>query len=60
MLVIQSKKTTDYDTESSEIQNKIATDHDHHKYITIQEFKKLISENFNVKLKQAKMILLIS
>ena len=50
----------DYNTESSEIQIKIATDHDHHKYITIQEFKKLISENFNVKLKQAKMILLIS
>ena len=32
---------------------KIATDHDHDKYITCQEFNKLISEN--VRLKQANL-----
>ena len=29
-------KKTDYNTKINEIENKIATDHDHDKYITIQ------------------------
>ena len=29
---------TDYNTKISEIENKIATDHDHVEYITTQEF----------------------
>ena len=40
MLVIQSKKT-DYNTEISETESKITTDHDSDKYITIHEFYKL-------------------
>ena len=40
------KKKTDYSTKISEIENKITTDHDHDKYVTTQEFKKLTSENF--------------
>ena len=39
-------KKTDYSTKISEIENKITTDHDHDKYVTTQEFKKLTSENF--------------
>ena len=38
-------KKTNYNTNLSEIKNKIVTDHDHYKYITIQEFNKLTSEN---------------
>ena len=34
-------KKTDYNTKISEIENKISTNHDHHKYITTQEFNKL-------------------
>ena len=37
---------TDYNTNISEIENKITTDHDHDKYITIQEFTKLTVQNF--------------
>ena len=63
MLVVQSKKKTNYNTKISEIENKIATNHDHDKYITTQEFNKLTSENFTARLKQdiqqAKVILLI-
>ena len=39
-------KKTDYSTKISEIENKITTDHDHDKYVTTQEFKKVTSENF--------------
>ena len=39
MLVNQSKKTGD-NTKFSQIENKIITDHDHDKYITIQEYNK--------------------
>ena len=57
-------KKTDYNTKTSEVENNIATDHVHDKYITTQEFNKLTSENFAARLKQAnlakKMILLIS
>ena len=35
------------------MENKIATDHDHDKYITTQEFNKLTSETFIARLKQA-------
>ena len=49
MLVIYSKKTNN-NTIITEIENKITTDHDHNKYTTIQEFNKLASENFTVKL----------
>ena len=56
-------KKSDYNTKINEIEKKI-TDHDHHKYIATQEFSKLTSENFAVRLAQVnlatKMILLIS
>ena len=39
MLVILSKKKTDYITKICEIVNKVTTDHD--KYITTQEFRYL-------------------
>ena len=39
MLVIQLK--IDYNIKTSEIENKIITDHYHNKYITIQEFNKI-------------------
>ena len=51
---------TDYNTKISEIKNKIAIDHDHDKCFTTQEFNKLTSQNFTARLKQAKVILLIS
>ena len=50
-----AKKKTDYNTKISETENKIATDHDHDKYITTQEFNKLTSEKFNARLKQANL-----
>ena len=56
MLVVQSKKKTNYNTKISEIENKIATDHDHDKYIAAQEFNKLTSENFTARLKQANLL----
>ena len=39
MLVIQLKKTN-YNTKFNEIEKKITADHDHDKYIIIQEFNK--------------------
>ena len=39
IIVIQSKQLTK--TKINEIENKITTDHDHDKYITIQEFNQL-------------------
>ena len=59
MLVIQSKKTG-YNTNISEIENKITTEHDHDKYITSQEFYKLtldITARLREQTQQAKMIL---
>ena len=41
------KKNTDFNTKISEIEKKIATDHDHDQFITTQEFNDLISENVN-------------
>ena len=43
--------TFDYNTEISETENKIATDHDHDNYITTQMFNKLASEIFTATLK---------
>ena len=37
-------KKIDYNTKISDIENKITTDHDHDKYITIPEFNRLTSE----------------
>ena len=48
-------KKTVYNTKISEIDNKIATDHDHDKYITSQVLNKLTSENFTTILKQANL-----
>ena len=53
ILVIQFKNT-DYNTKISEIENKI-NDYNHTKYITTQEFIKLTSENFAVRLKQTNL-----
>ena len=56
--------TTTTEIEINEIENKVTTDHNRDKYITIQEFNKLTSEYFNARLVQAnlasKVILLIS
>ena len=48
-------KKTDYNTKIKEIENKITTDHEHDKYITTQEFKKLMSENFTARLARANL-----
>ena len=45
-------KKTGNNAKINEIENKI-TDHDHGKYVTTQEFNKLTSENFAVRLAQA-------
>ena len=37
------------------LKTKIATDHDHDKYFTTQEFSKLTSENFTARLNQANL-----
>ena len=42
-----------YNTKNSKFENKIATDHNHDKYITIQEFNKLTVVNFTARLAQA-------
>ena len=56
MLLIQSKKT-DYNTKISEIEKKEnATDHDHDKYITMEEFNKLAAESFTARLAQANLL----
>ena len=46
---------TDNNTKISEIENRIITDNDHDKYITIQEFNKLTSENFTARLAKANL-----
>ena len=37
---------SDYHIKITEIENKIATDHDHDKYITTHNFNKLLPEDF--------------
>ena len=51
--VSNSIKKTNYNTKISKIEKKIATDQNHDKYITTQEFSKLTSESFTARLKQA-------
>ena len=41
----KKRKKKDHTTKIGEIENKFATDHDHYKYITTQEFNKLTVEN---------------
>ena len=43
-------KKADYNTKISKIENKLATDHNHDKYINTQDFNKLTSESFNARL----------
>ena len=45
-------KTANYDTKISELQKKL-TDHNHDKYITIQEFNTLAADVFNARLAQS-------
>ena len=47
-------KKADYNTKVTEIQNKLSN-HNHDKYIDIQEFNKLTADVFNVKLAQANL-----
>ena len=46
---------SDYHIKITEIENKIATDHDHDKYITTQNFNKLLPEDFTAGLIQANL-----
>ena len=46
------KNKTAYQTNISQIKNKITTDHDHDKYITTEEFTKLTSNSFTARHKQ--------
>ena len=48
-------KKSGCNTEISEVENKITTDHDHDKYITTEEFNKLTFGNFTTRLKQANL-----
>ena len=48
-------KKTGYNTKINEIEKKI-TDHNHDKHITTPEFKKLTSEKFAARLKQANFV----
>ena len=48
-------KKPDYNVKIREIENKIATDNYHGKYITTQEFKILRSENFTARLNQTNL-----
>ena len=45
-------KKPDYNRKIYETENKITTDHDHDKYITTQEFNKLVAETFTARLGQ--------
>ena len=48
-------KKADYNTKVTEIENKLSN-HNHDKYIDIQEFNKLTADVFNVRLAQASLI----
>ena len=48
-------KTANYDTKISELQKKL-TDHNHDKYITIQEFNTLAADVFNARLAQSNLV----
>ena len=47
-------KETDYNTKIKEIEEKITANHDI--YITAEEFKKLMKDNFDVRLKEADLV----
>ena len=55
MLVTWFKKT-DYNTKISEIEGKVIS-HKHDHYVTIPEFYRLTAQNFQVRLKQANIML---
>ena len=48
-------KTANYDTKISELQKKL-TDHNHDKYITIQQFNTLAADVFNARLAQSNLV----
>ena len=48
-------KKTDYDTNISDIENKVS-DHNHDKYITTPEFNILAARAFNARLAQANLV----
>ena len=48
-------KKTDYNTEITEIENKLNT-RNHDKYITTPEFNTLAADVFNARLKQANLV----
>ena len=48
-------KTANYDTKISELKKKL-TDHNHDKYITIQEFNTLAADVFNARLAQSNLV----
>ena len=58
VVVVQLKKTTDYDTKITEIEKKL-TDHNHDKYITAPEFNTMAASVFNARLAQAKSVFVI-
>ena len=49
------KKHKKYNTKICEIENNVATDHDHDRYITTKEINKLTSEHFTARLAQANL-----
>ena len=51
-LVALSKKTLNYDTKVTEIENEF-NNHNHDKYIATQEFNKLAADVFNARIAQA-------
>ena len=55
MLVIQSKKTTNYNTKISEIEKKVS-DCNHDKYIITPDFNNLVAGVFTARLAQAKLV----
>ena len=55
VLVIQSKKKTDYDTRITEIEKKLI-DHGHDKHITTPEYNTLAANVFNARLAQTNLI----
>ena len=54
-IIIQLKKTTDYNTKINEIEKKIC-DHNHDRYITTSEFNQLIAKNFPARLEQVSLV----
>ena len=48
-------KKTDYNTNISDIKNKITVHHDHDKYVTTQEFSKLTAQSFTSRLAETSL-----